>query len=483
MLSFGSTTTSIIQKFPIPLAGAEIIPELGPTRVNLACRFMDALAQIADATRGTDWEDKLFLVGGAVRDELLGLPRANDFDIVLQGDAAALARFLHEQGQASTPVTYPRFGTAMVRVGDATIEIVTARKESYVEDSRKPSVTPTTLEDDVKRRDFTINTLMRSIHGGPIVDLLGTGIEDLENRILRTPLDPIETFSDDPLRMVRAIRFRSQFSLSPAPGLFDAIRSSVERLRIVSYERIRDEFEKMLVGNNPVGALHDLMETGLLNIFAPEFSDGIGIEQGSYHSKDVWGHTLDVVREATGKGLTVVLGALFHDIGKPQTRTVEPDGRVRFFGHEVEGEKITRRVMRRMKFANDVIDGVAAIVRNHMRLGSAVPFTPAAARRLRRDLGDMVEPLLEVCEADASALARIPKGIDFADVRAKLAQVGQAVENRTFDSPLSGAEIMEITGLEQGPEVGRLKRMLSDAVVDGRIAPDDREAAKALLRE
>jgi len=444
---------------------------------------VDALAQIAEATRGTDWEGKLFLVGGAVRDELLGLPTSGDFDIVLQGDAAELARFLHEDGIASTPVTYPRFGTAMVRIADTTIEIVTARRESYFEESRKPSVTPATLEDDVKRRDFTINTLMRSIHGGPVVDLLGTGIEDLENRILRTPLDPVETFSDDPLRMVRAIRFKAQFDLKPGPGLFEAIRASTERLRIVSFERIRDEFEKMLVGKNPTAALLDLMDTGLLDVFAPEFSASVGVEQGSYHSKDVWGHTLDVVRQAQGRSLVVLLGALFHDIGKPQTRSVEPNGRVRFFNHEVEGEKITRRVMRRMKFANDVIDDVAIIVRNHMRLGSAVPFTPAAARRLRRDLGHLVEPLLEVCEADASALARTPKGIDFADVRAKLAQVGQAVENRTFDSPLSGAEIMAIMGLEPGPEVGKLKQMLSDAVVEGRIAPDDREAAEAMLRE
>lgn len=444
---------------------------------------MDAVAQIADATGGTEWEGQVFLVGGAVRDELLGLPTSDDFDFVLQGDAAKLAGFLHQQGLASTPVTYPRFGTAMVRVGDSTIEIVTARRESYAEESRKPDVTAATLEDDVKRRDFTINTLMRSIHGGPVVDLLGTGIADLEARVLRTPLDPGETFSDDPLRMVRAVRFKAQFGLTPVAGLMEAISDNFERLRIVSFERIRDELEKMLLGPNPTGALQDLMDTGLLDAFATEFSEGVGVEQGSYHSKDVWGHTLDVVRKAAGKGLVVVLAALFHDIGKPRTRSVEPGGRVRFFSHEVEGEKITRQVMRRMKFANDVVDDVAILVKNHMRLGSAVPFTSAAARRLRRDLGDLVEPLLEVCEADATALARIPKGIDFSDVRAKLAQVGQAVENRTFESPLSGAEIMAIAGLEPGPEVGRMKQMLSDAVVEGQIAPDDKEAAKQYLRK
>jgi len=442
---------------------------------------MDALAQIADVTRGTTWEGDVFLVGGAVRDELLGLPSSGDYDLVLESDAAELAQFLHEQGIASTPIVYPRFGTAMVRVGEATIELVTARRESYFEDSRKPSVTPATLEDDVKRRDFTINTLMRSLHGGPVLDRLGTGIADLEQRILRTPVEPDETFSDDPLRMVRAIRFRAQFDLTPASGLFEAIRANAGRLRIVSVERTRDEFEKMLVGRKPSAALRDLMELGLLSQFAPEFADGVDVEQGAYHSRDVWGHTLDVVDKAGGQGLVIALGALFHDVAKPYTRIVEPDGRVRFYGHEIEGEKVTRRVMRRMKFANEMIDAVATIVRNHMRLGSAVPFTPAAARRLRRDLGDLVEPLLVVCEADASALARIPKGIDFADVRAKLAQVEQSVENRNFDSPLSGEEIMELTGLAPGPEVGKLKQMLSDAVVDGRIEPDDKQAAIDLI--
>jgi poly(A) polymerase len=424
-------------------------------------------------------------VGGAVRDQVLGIPRAaeGDYDLVLESDAGALAKFLFDNRVSSiAPVIYPRFGTAMVRVSGCNVELVTARRESYSEDSRKPEVRPATLEEDAKRRDFTINTLLQNIHTGEVIDPLGVGIRDLEARILRTPLDPSRTFSDDPLRMIRAVRFRARFSLIPAEGLYEAIAANLDRLQIISFERVRDEIEKMLVGPNAADALDDLMKTGLLEMIAPEFSEGVGIDQGSYHSKDVWGHTLDVVRKAEGSELIVMLGALFHDIGKPRTRSVEPNGRVRFFGHEDVGAVMTTAILRRLKFSNDVIEAVSALVKNHMRLGSAVPFTPAAARRLKRDLGDLVEPLLEVCEADAGALARIPKGIDFAQVRKQLAFVSQAVSNRNFDSPLTGEEIMRITGAEPGPEVGRYKKMLSEAVVEGRIAADDKQAAEALLK-
>ncbi|MEO7453800.1 MAG: CCA tRNA nucleotidyltransferase [Fimbriimonadales bacterium] len=426
------------------------------------------------------------MVGGAVRDELLGVEQrgSGDFDIVLESDAGELAQFLYEQGVSSIPpVVYPRFGTAMVRVAGSNVEIVTARRESYDEESRKPDVNPASLEEDAQRRDFTINTLLKGMHDGQIQDILGTGYSDLMAGILRTPLDPAETFSDDPLRMIRAVRFRARYGMTAAPGLYEALKANIERLKIVSMERIRDEFEKMLLAPNAAGALADLMGTGLLSTFAPEFAEGIGIDQGSYHSKDVWGHTLDVVRKAEGSDLIVMLGTLFHDIGKSRTRSVEPSGRVRFFGHEDVGADMTTQILRRMKFSNDVIEDVSTLVKNHMRLGSAVPFTPAAARRLRRDLGELVEPLLAVCEADAAALARIPKGIDFADVRDKLASVSKAVVNRTFESPLSGEEIMAITGAEQGPEIGIYKKMLSDAVVEGRIQADDKAAAEALLND
>lgn len=370
----------------------------------------------------------------------------------------------------------------MIRVAGSNVELVTARRESYSEESRKPDVEPATLLEDARRRDFTINTLLKNIHSGEIADPLKGGHADLNARILRTPLDANETFSDDPLRMIRAVRFRARFGLTPAPGLYEAISANLERLRIVSFERIRDEFEKMLAGPNASDALEDLMETGLLSVFAPEFAEGISIDQGSYHSKDVWGHTLDVVRKAEGSGLLVMLGALFHDIGKPRTRSVEPSGRVRFFGHEDVGAVMTSKILRRLKFSNDVIEDVSALVKNHMRLGSAVPFTKPAARRLRRDLGSLVESLLTLCEADAGALARIPKGIDFRAVRDRLKEVESSVENVTFDSPLSGEEIMTITGCEQGPNIGRYKRALSDAVVEGKVQPDDKEAAATLLR-
>src|SRR5688572_27231451 len=330
----------------------------------LAATTLDPLSAIAEATLGTQWEGKLFLVGGAVRDELLGIPRTRlgDFDIVLESDADALARYLYDTKVSTIPpVVYPRFGTAMIRIAGSNVELVTARRESYSEESRKPDVEPATLLEDARRRDFTINTLLKNVHTDETTDPLGRGHADLRARILRTPLDANETFSDDPLRMIRAVRFRARFGLTPAPGLYEAIATNLERLRIVSFERIRDEFEKMLAGPNPADALDDLMETGLLSVLAPEFAEGISIDQGSYHSKDVWGHTLDVVRKAEGSGLLVMLGALFHDIGKPRTRSVEPDGRVRFFGHEDVGASMTVAILRRIKFSNDVIDAVGTV--------------------------------------------------------------------------------------------------------------------------
>jgi poly(A) polymerase len=444
---------------------------------------MGALERIAEATEGTDWENRLYLVGGAVRDELLNLART-DFDVVLETDAAELAEFLHGAGLSSIPpVTYPRFGTAMVRVDGANVELVTARRESYVEDSRKPTVAPATLREDALRRDFTVNTLLRNLHTGELLDPLGSGLNDLQAGVLRTPLDAAETFSDDPLRMIRAIRFKVRFGLTPAQGLMEAIVANRDRLKIVSFERIRDEFVKILEGPDAHLALGDLMETGLLDLFIPEFRQSIGVSQGSYHSKDVWGHTLDVLEQSEGRSLTVRLASLLHDIGKPLTRSVEGAGRVRFFGHEDVGAELATAILKRLKFRNETVEAVAALVKNHMRLGSAVPFTPAAARRLRRDLGDLVEPLLEVCEADATALARISKGIDFADVREKLRLTESSVVNKRFDSPLSGSEIMEMFGLGPGPEVGRLKKLLSDAVVEGAIQADDKEAAKSHLQK
>lgn len=447
---------------------------------------MNALERIAEATRGTKWEGRLYAVGGAVRDGLMGLPEGNDFDIVTEESSKELADFLYKSGVSSiSPVVYSRFGTALVRVSEAQVEIVTARRESYDPESRKPEVAPATLLDDARRRDFTINTLLRNLHTGELLDPLGTGLQDLKNRVLRTPLDPDATFNDDPLRMLRAVRFRWRLGLKPAEGLYDAIRRRRERLRIVSAERIRNELVLMLEQPTAADALADLMDLGLLELFLPELKEGVGVDQGRYHTKPVWEHTLEVVRNATKYGeLRITLAALFHDVAKPRTKTVDDDGRVRFIGHERLGAEMTREAMYRLRFSRDLTEQVATLVRNHMRVGSMAVFTPTAARRLIRDLGDLVDPLIKLCRADAEATRMGPPKADFDEIDQRLAEVRAIATQRQLTSPLTGREVMRLLGIAEGPEVGRWLRRLESAVLDGEIPPNDKSAArKWLLRE
>lgn len=448
-----------------------------------------ALVKVREATLGTPFENDLFLVGGAVRDELMGNPPKADFDLVTRGNSGDLAALLFEKG-SGPPVVYERFGTAMVQVEGVNIEIVTARRESYDENSRKPNVEPATYEEDARRRDFTVNTLMRNLHGGELVDPLGQGLADLSAKVLRTPLDPVATFHDDPLRMMRAVRFRWQLGFSPAPGLYEAIRETRDRLKIISFERIRDELLKMLARPTAPDALRDLQELGLTETIAPEFDAMVGVEQGNFHHLDVWNHTLLVVRnlwtltpnaQRPTPPSTLVLAALLHDVGKPETRTTDAEGRTRFFSHEVVGASLARKILRRWKLAERDIDPVQLLVRNHMRLGSSPTFTKAAARRLIRDLGDQLENLLLLVEADARGLKKGVRKLDLTPVRAQLEAVSVETPRETLTSPLSGEEIMAILGLEAGPEVGKWKTFLTERVLEGDLSPGDKEGAKALL--
>jgi poly(A) polymerase len=438
-----------------------------------------ALETIRDAVLGTAFQHDLWLVGGAVRDELLGLPVRADFDLVTRGSSAELARMLHAKGVSPIPpVTYERFGTAMVQVAGIQIEIVTARRESYDEASRKPNVEPATLEEDARRRDFTVNTLLRSLESGEILDPLGQGLSDLKAKVLRTPLDPVATFHDDPLRMLRAVRFRWKLGFEPAPGLYQAIRQTRDRLRIVSMERIRDELLKMLATPQ---ALNDLMELGLIEIFAPELVPMVGCEQGSFHHLDVWHHSLLVLSKVDPGDEILALSALLHDVGKPPTRFIDEEGNTRFFGHESVGADMTRELLGRLKLPSREIDQVAKLVRNHMRLGSMSYFTPSAARRLLRDLDGNVDRLLALVEADASSLRPGVRALDLSPIRDQVARVARETPVRTLQSPLSGEEIMTIAGVPAGPEVGRLKNLLTEAVIEGQLAPNDKAGAERLL--
>lgn len=440
-----------------------------------------ALDQIRQAAVGTPFEGRLWLVGGAVRDELLGRPEPDDYDIVTELSSGDLAALLHEKGVSTlSPVTYARFGTALVRVQGVNVELATARRESYTPDSRKPDVEPATLLEDARRRDFTVNTLMRNLHSGELADLLGTGLRDLHAKVLRTPLDPAATFRDDPLRMLRAVRFVWTLGFKPAEGLYEAIQSGCGRLSIVSGERIRDECVKMLRLADADRALEDLRRSGLLEIFAPELTAMKGVTQGSYHHLDVWDHTLLVVRNAGPEDLTLTLSALLHDVGKPATRS-EDSGDIRFYQHERVGAEMARDLLNRLRFAGDEVEPVVKLVRNHMRLQTTPELSPSAARRLVRDLGPDLDRLLALVDADARGLKPGVKAMDVEAIRRRIEEVRNATPAETLQSPLSGREIMDLLGMEEGPEIGQAKSALLEEVLEGRLAPGERVGATRFL--
>lgn len=436
------------------------------------------LARIAQAVRGSAWEGRVYQVGGSVRDELLGRGEVQDLDLMVEQGATELARLLHRRGlAASPPELFPRFGTAMIRIDGHRIEIATARRESYEASSRKPEVEPASLLEDALRRDFTVNALMRDIASGELLDLTGQGLEDLRACVLRTPLDPVTTFRDDPLRMLRAVRFRRQLRFRFAPGLREAIESTAPRLAILSAERIRDELEKMLGLERGHRAIADLQRLGLLRQFWPEFEELVGCEQGSFHHLDVWGHTLEVLKHADPRDLALRLGALFHDVGKSRTKMLDEKGAIRFFGHERVGAAMSRDMLLRLRFPRRLAEEVARLVRHHMRFMGIGQFTPAAARRLLRDVGDSAPRLLDLVEADSKGLKTGVARLDVDAIRARLAEVSVATPRSTLESPLTGEEIMGALHLEPSAEVGRLKEALREAVVEGHIEPNDKPGA------
>ena len=447
------------------------------------------LQALREAVRGTAYAGRLFLVGGFVRDRVMGLPSAkDDLDIVLEGDALELARFLRQQGAADyEPVVYPKFGTAMAIVKGRDVEIVTARTESYAPDSRKPeAVAAGTLADDAKRRDFTINTLLQSLDTGEITDPLGKAFADIDAEIIRTPTEPRLTFQDDPLRMLRAVRFAARFGFVIEPFTWKAIRQSAPRLSIISAERIREEFCKTLLTSRAALGLELLKDSGLLAQFAPELRVMVGVTQNEFHAYPVWDHTLLALRNLPpDASLTLRLATLCHDIGKPPTKGVGGDGKVHFYGHAETGAALTRRLMTRLKFPNDEIAAVTTLVAQHMRIGEYKPlWTDAAVRRLLRDLGPHLEDLFTIHRVDVSALASGHTDISrAAELRARMAPIQAAQDISALTSPLNGQELMALLGIKPGRRLGQIKEYLTNEVVEGRLAPEDKAGAERLARE
>lgn len=456
--------------------------------------IMNVLQRLRDATRATRYEGKLYLVGGLLRDRALGVPHANDLDLMLEGDAVELAQFLYGKGLSQHyPVLYPRFGTAMIHVGKAgepgcAVELVSARAESYQPDSRKPEVRRGTLQDDVFRRDFTINTLLENLHTGETLDLTGRALEDLRAGIIRTPVEPRVTFFDDPLRMLRAVRFAARFGFTIEAETWEAMVAEAERLRppAIAHERIREEFVKVvkLPGEKVRLGLELLLTSRLLAQFLSEMLPMVGCTQGSWHLYDVWTHTLVAMQHLPDDArLELRLGLLWHDVGEPATRTEDENG-IHFYGHPMVGAELAREMMHRLKFSNDEIRDVTTIIEKHMRLGEYKPtWGDAPVKRLIRDCGPYLDDLLTLAQCDMAAM-RVPpeEAVDLDGLRARIDALNALSNVAQIGSPLDGLEIMEVLNVAQGPHLREAKDFLTNEVIEGRLAEGDKETARTLLR-
>lgn len=433
-----------------------------------------------------------YAVGGCVRDMFLAR-HSKDIDFVTVGNgielAEAVARHL---GRGVHLSVFRNFGTAQVKKGETELEFVGARKESYQRDSRNPIVEDGTLEEDLSRRDFTINALALRINRdgfGQLVDLFD-GLEDLRQGVLRTPLDPDITFSDDPLRMMRAVRFATQLQFEILPVTFEAIRRNAERIKIISRERIVDELNKIMASQRPSIGWRLLQESGLLALILPELEAMKGVEtvNGRGH-KDNFDHTLEVLDKLSlrSDNLWLRWAALLHDIAKPVTKRWDDKLGWTFHNHNFVGAKMVPRIFRRMRLPQDhKMKYVAKLVELHMRPIALVEdeVTDSAVRRLINDAGDDLEDLMMLCEADITSKNRekVKRLLNnFSTVRHKIADLNARDEIRNLQPPVDGNEIMEIFGISGGPVVGQIKSALKNAILDGLIAPGDRESALTLM--
>lgn len=432
-----------------------------------------------------------FVVGGYVRDKLLGLDKT-DIDITVIGDGIAFAEVVAKDYDQNLSAVYKKFGTALLEINDTKIEFASARKESYNINSRKPIVEFADLTEDLSRRDFTVNALAVSLNNenNEVIDMF-EGLTDLKEKVLRTPLEPEKTFSDDPLRMMRACRFASQLGFEIAGDTFHAMKLMKERLRIitgedtvVSQERITDEFLKIIASSKPSIGLSRLFKSGLMEIIFPEVHNLEGIDQRKdFHHKDVFWHTLQVVDNISAKTdkLWLRFAALMHDIAKPPTkRFVEGTGWT-FHGHEDLGARWQKKIFARMKLPFDKLPYVEKLVRLHLRPIALVneQVTDSAIRRLIFDAGDDIEDLFTLCRADITSKdpGKVKKYLEnFDKVEKKVAEVEERDKIRNFQSPVRGEEIMKICNLQPSRAVGMLKTAIEEAILDG-IIPNEYDAA------
>lgn len=454
---------------------------------HLTHPIFNKLAQLADQT-GTE----VYVIGGFVRDLFLNRS-SKDIDIVVIGNGIQFAEKAGNLLKTRVNV-FKNFGTAMLRYNDLEVEFVGARKESYRSESRKPIVENGTLEDDQKRRDFTINAMALGLNNHNFGQLLDpfNGIKDLDERIIRTPLDPQETFSDDPLRMMRAIRFASQLSFHIDGKAFEAISLNKERIRIVSKERITDELNKIILSPIPSTGFNYLFDTGLLHIIFPQMAalQGVEVVRGKSH-KDNFYHTLQVLDNIAmyTDDLWLRWAAILHDIAKPATKRFEEKHGWTFHGHEDKGARWIPKIFSQLKLPlNDKMKFVQKLVQLHLRpivLAQDI-VTDSAVRRLLFEAGDDIESLMMLCHADVTTKNeyKVRKYRDnFELVKQKLKDVEERDQMRNWQPPVSGNDIIEFFGIKEGREVGIIKNQIREAILEGEIKNNRQEAIDFMLKK
>jgi len=459
-------------------------------KICLNDKIFELLSQVV-----TSENVKAYVIGGWVRDCILKRNHPEkDIDIVVIGSGIDIARKAARKISPGTKVSvFKNFGTAMFKSNEYEIEFVGARKESYNRESRKPVVEEGTLEDDQRRRDFTINALAISINKDTFGEFLDPfdGIEDLRKKIIRTPLDPDKTFSDDPLRMMRAIRFATQLNFTIQERTFNSIIENAERIKIVSHERIITELNKIIVCEHPSKGFLLLERSGLLKIVLPELDNLKGVEtiEGKAH-KDNFHHSLKVLDNISKNtnNLWLRWAAILHDIAKPVTKKYSEDTGWSFHGHEYIGSKMIPDIFRRLKLPlNEKMKYVQKIVELHLRpiAVSQEIVTDSAIRRLLFEAGDDIDDLMLLCEADITSKNEVKKTKhleNFKHVRKKLKEIEEKDVIRKFQPPVDGSEIIKTFGIGPGKEVGLIKNAIREAILDG-VIPNEHAAARKLMIE